>query len=276
MSSGCGALAASVMKASEKGALAALSRLRARAAAASFAALVLKPSPVKTLVSETLIDPAANLAAVQRELKAALAEAGRREDATEIVAVSKTFDEERILPVLEAGHRVFGENRVQEAQAKWPALKARYPDVELRFIGPLQSNKTKDAVALFDVIETVDRPKLARALAAEIEKQGRRPQLLIQVNTGEEAQKAGVAPDETDAFVRACREEYGLAIAGLMCIPPAADDPAPHFALLAKLAERNGLAVVSMGMSADFPIAAQLGATHVRVGSAIFGPRQSA
>ncbi len=226
-------------------------------------------------MSENLIDPVANLAAVQHELKAALAEAGRNEAAVEIVAVSKTFDEQRILPMLAAGHRVFGENRVQEAQDKWPSLKSRFPDVELHLIGPLQSNKTKDAVALFDVIETVDRPKLARALAAEMEKQGRQPKLLVQVNTGEEERKAGVAPGEADAFLKACREEYGLAIAGLMCIPPVDDDPAPHFALLSKLAEKNRLSMVSMGMSADFPIAAQLGATHVRVGSAIFGARQS-
>ena len=220
-------------------------------------------------------DPAANLAAVTRELKAALAEAGRNEDAVTIVAVSKTFDEARILPALEAGHRVFGENRVQEAAGKWPALKSRYTGVELHLIGPLQSNKAGEAVALFDVIETLDRPKLARALAAEMDKQDRRPKLLVQVNTGEEAQKAGVAPGETDEFLKSCRDGFGLTIAGLMCIPPIADDPAPHFALLTKLAERNGLADVSMGMSADFAIAAQLGATHVRVGSAIFGARQS-
>ncbi len=249
--------------------------LRALAAAASFAALVLKPSPGMAL-TEPLTDPAANLAAVQRELKTALAEAGRNEDAVKIVAVSKTFDEARILPVLAAGWRVFGENRVQEAAGKWPALKSRYPDVELHLIGPLQTNKVKDAVALFDVIETVDRPKLARALAVEMEKQGRRPRLLVQVNTGEEAQKAGVAPHETDDFLKACRDEHGLDIAGLMCIPPVGDDPAPHFALLSKLAVAHGLSVVSMGMSADFAIAAQLGATHVRVGSAIFGPRRSA
>lgn len=227
-------------------------------------------------MSETLVDPAANLAAVKRELKAALAETGLETAGPKIIAVSKTFDETRIMPVLEAGHRVFGENRVQEAQAKWPALKERYADVELHLIGPLQSNKAKEAVALFDVIETVDRPKIARALAAEIEKQGRAPRLLIQVNTGEEPQKAGVAPSETDAFLAECRDRYGLAIDGLMCIPPVDDDPTPHFALLSKIAVRNGLPTVSMGMSADYPIAAQLGATHVRVGSAIFGPRKSA
>jgi len=227
-------------------------------------------------VSPPTIDPAANLANVAAELKAALLEAGRSEDAVQVVAVSKMFDAARIEPALAAGHRLFGENRVQEAQGKWPALKEKYPDIELHLIGPLQSNKAKDAVALFDVIETVDRPKIARALAAEIDKQGRRPRLLIQVNSGEEDQKAGVAPGETAAFVSACRDEYGLEIAGLMCIPPIDDDPAPHFALLAKLAAQNGLAMVSMGMSADYAIAAQLGATHVRVGSAIFGSRQSA
>ena len=223
---------------------------------------------------ETNIDPAANLAAVKHELKAALAETGRECAPPVIVAVSKTFDETRIMPVLEAGHRVFGENRVQEAMAKWPGLKERYPDVELHLIGPLQSNKVKEAVALFDVIESVDRPKIAKALAAEIEKQGRAPRLLIQVNTGEEAQKAGIAPSETDEFLAQCREQYGLTIEGFMCIPPAGDDPAPHFALLSKIADRNALFIRSMGMSADYPIAAQLGATHVRVGSAIFGTRK--
>ena len=220
-------------------------------------------------------DPAVNLATVTRELKEALREAGRKEGATTIVAVSKVFEEAHILPALEAGHRVFGENRVQEAAGKWPALKSRFSGVELHLIGPLQSNKADDAVALFDVIETVDRPKLARALAAAMDKQGRRPKLLVQVNTGEEPQKAGVGPHETDGFLKTCRDEFGLTIAGLMCIPPIGDDPAPHFALLTKLAESNGLPVVSMGMSADFAIAAQLGATHVRVGSAIFGARQS-
>lgn len=227
-------------------------------------------------MSPPTIDPAANLANVAAELKAALLEAGRKEDAVKVVAVSKMFDAARIKPALKAGHRIFGENRVQEAQGKWPALKADYPDIELHLIGPLQSNKAKDAVALFDVIETIDRAKIARAVAAEMEKQGRCPRLLVQVNTGEEDQKAGIAPDDTEPFLNACREEYGLEVAGLMCIPPVDDDPAPHFALLAKLAAQNGLDMVSMGMSADYAIAAQLGATHVRVGSAIFGSRQSA
>ena len=260
----------------EKGGLAPLCCLSAAAAAASFRALVPYPSTLADPVSETLIDPVANLAAVNAELKAGLVEAGRESTPPVIIAVSKTFDETRIMPVLEAGHRVFGENRVQEAAAKWPALKERYGDVELHLIGPLQSNKAREAVALFDVIETVDRPKIAKALASEIEKQGRKPRLLVQVNTGEEPQKAGVAPPETDAFVAECRDRYGLAIDGLMCIPPVGEDPAPHFALLSKIAARNALPTVSMGMSADYVIASQLGATHVRIGSAIFGARKSA
>ncbi len=220
-------------------------------------------------------DPAANLDALRTELKAAVKEAGRPSERVEIIAVSKTFPAEHITTLLDAGHRIFGENRVQEATAKWPALKAQYSEVELHLIGPLQSNKAKEAVSLFDVIETVDRPKIAKAIASEIQKQGRRPGLLVQVNTGEEAQKAGVSPDEADAFVRQCREEFGLDVTGLMCIPPAGEDPAPHFALLAKIAARNGLKTLSMGMSGDYVVAAQLGATHVRVGSAIFGARSS-
>ena len=190
-----------------------------------------------------------------------------------ITAVSKKQPVERVVAALEAGHRVFGENRVQEAQGKWPELKARYPDVELRLIGPLQSNKAGDAVALFDVIESIDRPKIARALAKEIDRQGKAPRLLIQVNTGEEAQKAGVTPAETAALVELCRSELQLPVEGLMCIPPAEDPPAPHFALLAKLADAAELKVLSMGMSGDYLIGAQLGATHVRIGTAIFGAR---
>lgn len=190
-----------------------------------------------------------------------------------IVAVTKTQGADRILPLLEAGHRHFGENRVQEAQAKWPALKAAFPNVILHLIGPLQTNKVEDAVLLFDVIETLDRPKLARALAAAMDGAGRRPEILIQVNTGEEPQKAGVPPLEADAFIAACRTEFGVIAAGLMCIPPADEPPAPHFALLAKMARRNGLEKLSMGMSGDYEIAAQLGATHVRIGSALFGAR---
>jgi pyridoxal phosphate enzyme (YggS family) len=174
-----------------------------------------------------------------------------------------------------AGQRVFGENRVQEAKAKFPALKAAHPDLELHLIGPLQTNKVKDAVALFDVIETVDRPRLAEALAAEMAKTGRRPRCLIEVNTGEEPQKAGILPADVDAFVAACRDDLKLPVAGLMCIPPVDEEPAMHFALLAEMARRNGLAEVSMGMSGDYPVAIRFGATHVRVGTAIFGARPS-
>jgi hypothetical protein len=198
---------------------------------------------------------------------------GRKAGSTQLVAVTKTFDADAILPVIEAGHRVFGENRVQEAQGKWPALKERFPDIELHLIGPLQSNKAGDAVALFDVIETIDREKIAASLAREIGKQGRHPRLLIQVNTGEEPQKAGIAPGETLAFAERCRKEHGLEIEGLMCIPPFDENPGPHFALLAKLAKEAGLKTLSMGMSGDFETAVEMGATHVRVGSAIFGQR---
>jgi pyridoxal phosphate enzyme (YggS family) len=219
-------------------------------------------------------DIAANLAAINQRLARALAEAGRAR-APVIVAASKTQGEDKIRSAIAAGLTVFGENRVQEAKAKWPAIRADHPGVELRLIGPLQSNKAGEAVALFDVIETLDRPKLARALAEEMARQGRRPRLLVQVNTGAEPQKAGVLPEETDAFLTACRNDYGIAIEGLMCIPPAEDPPAPHFALLAKIAARNRLPVLSMGMSGDFDIAAQLGATHVRIGTALFGARNA-
>jgi hypothetical protein len=214
----------------------------------------------------------ANLDAARKAIAAALKEAGDAR-AVEIVAVSKTQGPAAIRAALLAGHRVFGENRVQEAQAKWPALRNEFPDIELHLIGPLQSNKADDAVALFDVIESVDRPKIAAAIAEEMRRQNRRPRLLVQVNTGAEPQKAGVLPEDADAFIRACRETYGLSIEGLMCIPPADDPPAPHFALLAKLAARNALPVLSMGMSGDFPVAVQLGATHVRLGAALFGAR---
>lgn len=190
-----------------------------------------------------------------------------------LVAVSKTFDAEAIRPAIDAGQRIFGENRVQEAQAKWPALKSETPDLELHLIGPLQSNKAPDAVALFDVIETIDREKIARAVAAEISRQGKPVRLYVQVNTGLEPQKAGIAPDDTVAFVKLCRDEIGILVEGLMCIPPADENPGPHFALLAKLAERCGLQKLSMGMSGDFETAIQFGATSVRVGSAIFGTR---
>ncbi len=190
-----------------------------------------------------------------------------------LVAVSKTFDADAIKPVIEAGQLVFGENRVQEAKAKWPALMAAYPGIALHLIGPLQSNKTKEAVALFDAIHSVDRPSLCEALAKEFRSQARRPQLFVQLNTGEEPQKAGVAPAEADSFIASCRENYGLPICGLMCIPPVNEPPGPHFALTAKIAARNGLENLSMGMSADFAAAIALGATHVRIGSAIFGHR---
>ncbi|MBO0664261.1 YggS family pyridoxal phosphate-dependent enzyme [Jiella sp. MQZ9-1] len=201
---------------------------------------------------------------------------GRPAGAVTLVAVSKTHDAAAILPVLEAGQRVFGENKVQEAKAKWPALRERFPDIELRLIGPLQSNKAADAVALFDVIESVDREKIARELAKEIAKQGRTPRLYVQVNTGEEPQKAGILPSEAVAFVARCREEHGLALEGLMCIPPADENPGPHFALLKKLAGEAGLDKLSMGMSGDFETAVEMGATSVRVGSAIFGARDYA
>lgn len=219
------------------------------------------------------IDPVARLEEVRDRLTKALDEAGLPQDATKIVAVTKRFEADHIRPVLAAGHRVFGENRVQEAQGKWPTLREAYPDITLHLIGPLQSNKADDAVALFDVIETIDRPKIAGAVAKAMDKLDRRPRCLVQVNTGEEPQKAGVTPADALNFVKTCRTEYGLPIEGLMCIPPVDAVPAPHFALLAKLAGEAGLTTLSMGMSGDYEAAAQLGATHVRVGSGIFGPR---
>ena len=221
-------------------------------------------------------DVAANLPRVLAHIAAAAKAAGRDPASVHLVAVSKTHPADAIRPALVAGHRLFGENRVQEAEAKWPALRAAFPDLILHLIGPLQTNKVKEAVALFDVIETVDRPKLARALAAEMAKVGRRPICCVQVNTGEEPQKAGVAPAEADAFIALCRDELKLPIAGLMCIPPVEEEPSPHFALLAKIARRNNLASLSMGMSADYEIAVAFGATHVRVGTAIFGQRFTA
>jgi pyridoxal phosphate enzyme (YggS family) len=213
---------------------------------------------------------------VQESIRRAASDYDRDPSGITLVAVSKTFPVEAIEPVLAAGQRVFGENYVQEAKAKWPALRERFSDVELHMIGPLQSNKAKEAVELFDVIHTLDRPSLAEALAKEIARQGRRPRLLVQVNTGEEPQKGGVIPAEADAFIEACRTKHGLELEGLMCIPPADDPPSPHFALLNTIAKRHGLRVLSMGMSADFDAAIQLGATHVRVGSAIFGSRPKA
>jgi hypothetical protein len=190
-----------------------------------------------------------------------------------LVAVSKTFPPEAIEPVIAAGQRVFGENRVQEAKSKWPALMQKHASIELHLIGPLQSNKAKEAVALFDAIHSVDRASLCEALAKEIAKQGRTPLLFVEINTGAEPQKAGVLPQDADAFLGQCRDKYRLTISGLMCIPPLDEAPGPHFALTAKIARRNGLKLLSMGMSADFATAIQLGATHVRVGSAIFGER---
>jgi pyridoxal phosphate enzyme (YggS family) len=218
-------------------------------------------------------DPTAGLAAVRREIAEACATAGRRPEEVTLVAVSKTFGAEAIAPIIAAGQHVFGENRVQEAGSKWPALRDRYPGLALHLIGPLQSNKAREAVGLFDAIHSIDRPSICAAVAKEIQKQGRGPLLFVEVNTGAEAQKAGVLPQDADAFIAACRDSFGLAIAGLMCIPPADEPPAPHFALTAKIAARNGLRLLSMGMSADFPIAIRFGATHVRVGSAIFGQR---
>jgi len=213
------------------------------------------------------------LTKVRDQIARACADARRDPASVTLVAISKTFGAKAIEPVIAAGQRVFGENRVQEAKAKWPPLKERHGGIELHLVGALQSNKAKDAVALFDAIHSLDRPSLAEALAKEISKQGRRPTLFVEINTGGEPQKSGVLPEETDAFVKACRERYGLQIAGLMCLPPADEPPAPHFALTAKIARRNNLALLSMGMSADFPIAIAFGATHVRVGTAIFGER---
>jgi pyridoxal phosphate enzyme (YggS family) len=213
------------------------------------------------------------LATVEQDIVRACELARRDRASVTLIAVSKTFDADAVAPVIEAGQRVFGENRVQEARAKWPSLMSAYPGIALHLIGPLQSNKAKDAVALFDAIHSVDRPSICEALAKAIDSQQRRPQLFVQLNTGAEPQKAGVVPAEADAFIASCRENYGLAISGLMCIPPVNDAPAPHFALTAKIAARNGLANLSMGMSADFATAIQFGATHVRVGSAIFGAR---
>ena len=199
--------------------------------------------------------------------------AGRNPEDVTLIAVSKTFDAPEVVPVIEAGQRIFGENRVQEAKGKWPALRANWPDIELHLIGPLQSNKAAEAVTLFDAIHTIDRPKIAEAIAREMQKQGKTLKLFVQVNTGREPQKAGIDPNEADAFLTTCRETHGLTIEGLMCIPPAEENPTPHFTLLAQIAARNGLKALSMGMSGDYASAIACGATHVRVGSAIFGVR---
>ena len=221
----------------------------------------------------------AALKEIEARIASAAREVGRNPASVHLIAVSKTFGADDIVPVLEAGHRVFGENRVQEAQGKWPELKARFPDLQLHLIGPLQSNKAKEAVALFDAIHTIDRPKIAEAIAAEMARQGKRLQLFVQVNTGEEPQKAGVMPREASAFVAMCRTTLKLEITGLMCIPPVEEEPAVHFAFLAKLARECGVdglsKGLSMGMSGDFETAVQFGATYVRVGSAIFGGRDA-
>jgi pyridoxal phosphate enzyme (YggS family) len=227
--------------------------------------LILQDVPAETV--------AANLAAIRARIAAAATAAGRAAADVHLVAVSKTFAGQAVATALAQGQRLFGENRVQEAQAKYPSLRAANPGLELHLIGPLQTNKVRDAVALFDVIQTVDRPKLAAAIAAETARSGRRPRCFVQVNTGHEPQKAGIAPESADAFLAEARERHGLAVAGLMCIPPADADPAPHFAALREIARRNGLGALSMGMSGDFETAIRFGATHVRIGSAIFGAR---
>ncbi|WP_119460556.1 YggS family pyridoxal phosphate-dependent enzyme [Rhodospirillaceae bacterium SYSU D60014] len=227
---------------------------------------MISPAPSSTDIAGRLGDIQARIAAAARAV-------GRAPDSVTLVAVGKTHPAEAILAAMDVGQRVFGENRVQEAQRKWPPLRARCPDSRLHLIGPLQTNKVADALALFDVIETVDRPKLARALGAAMAKSDCRPACYIQVNTGEEPQKAGILPAEADGFIALCRDEIGLPVQGLMCIPPIAEEPAPHFALLAEIARRHDLPVLSMGMSGDFETAVRLGATHVRIGTAIFGER---
>jgi PLP dependent protein len=224
-------------------------------------------------VAETTDGSVQRLADARAKIAAAAKAAGRDPADVELIVVSKTFGAPEILPLLQAGHRVFGENRVQEAKGKWPELKAKFPDLKLHLIGPLQSNKAKEAVELFDTVHTIDRPKIARALAEEMAKQGKPLQLFIQVNTGEEPQKAGVVPAELPALAILCRDELGLEIAGLMCIPPVEEEPAIHFAFLEKLATKNGFHQLSMGMSDDYETAVSFGATYVRVGSAIFGSR---
>ena len=219
-------------------------------------------------------DPVTALEIVRHEIAAACRAAARLSESVTLLAVSKTYGADVIEPVIAAGQQAFAENRVQEASAKWPPLRERHPGLALHLIGPLQSNKAKEAIALFDAIHAVDRPSLCAAIAKEIQKQGRAPLMFVQVNTGAEAQKAGVLPEHADAFIANCRASYDLDISGLMCIPPVDEAPAPHFALTAKIAKRNGLKLLSMGMSADFALAIRFGATHVRVGSAIFGQRR--
>jgi PLP dependent protein len=214
------------------------------------------------------------LAQTKAEIARACRAAGRDPSEVTLVAVTKTFGAEAIGQAIAAGQTVFGENRVQESKAKWPALRQRHPGVTLHLIGPLQSNKAKEAVAMFDAIHSVDRPSVCAALAKEIAKQNRRPMLFVEINTGEEPQKSGIRPEDTDAFLKSCRDDHGLLIEGLMCIPPFDEAPAPHFALTSKIAARNSLKYLSMGMSADYPLAIEFGATHVRIGSAIFGERK--
>lgn len=218
----------------------------------------------------TIID---RLNATRSAIARAAQDCGRDPAAVTLVCVTKTFPAEDVVPLLEAGHRVYGENRVQEAMGKWPSLRERFPDIELHLIGPLQSNKTREAVETFDVIQSVDREKIAKALAEEIARSGKHPRLFVQVNTGAEPQKAGILPQDADAFLAFCRESCGLTIEGLMCVPPVDEQASPHFALLADIAARNGLHQLSMGMSSDYELAIQLGATYVRVGSAIMGVR---
>lgn len=219
---------------------------------------------------------AEGLERVLAKITQAAVQAGRKPEDVHLVVASKTQTPERILPILQAGHRLFGENRVQEAESKWPELRSQFPDVQLHMIGPLQSNKAEDAIALFDVIETVDRLSLVKALVKGMNKLGKIPKYYVEINTGSEPQKSGANPDQADAFIAQCRNEFGLRIEGLMCIPPEGQLASPHFALLAKIANRNGIENLSMGMSADFPLAIQLGATHVRVGTAVFGARAAA
>ena len=228
----------------------------------------------ETLAEETA-DVVARLRAVRERIAVVEAEAGREPSSVTLVAVAKTHPAEAVRRAIDAGHRAFGENRVQEAKSKWRGLREAAPDAALHLIGPLQTNKARDAVSLFDRIETVDRPRLAAALAREMDRTGRRPSCLIEVNTGEEAQKAGVLPAQADEFIAACRDEYGLPVEGLMCVPPLDEEPALHFALLAEIARRNGLECLSMGMTADFETAIRFGATHVRLGTAVFGPRRA-
>jgi pyridoxal phosphate enzyme (YggS family) len=214
------------------------------------------------------------LVQVKAEIAGACQTAGRDPSEVALVAVTKTFGAEVIKQAIGAGQTIFGENRVQESKAKWPVLKQQHPRIALHLIGPLQSNKAKEAVAMFDAIHSLDRPSVCAALAKEIAKQNHRPTLFVEINTGEEPQKSGIMPADSDAFLKSCRDDYGLLIEGLMCIPPFDEAPAPHFALTKKIAARNGLRYLSMGMSADYAIAIEFGATHVRIGSAIFGERK--